>query len=103
MRLFNYSEYCLKNELFCTFEKPTLSNMAGRPKKESPDEKDERDILLFEEYNKLVKSEGPLARFITKSYFYEAAAKKFGLAEGTARVIIQKMLKKKSYHINVRV
>ena len=68
----------------------------ARPKKESPDKKDERDIDLFNEYEKVLKSEGEKAPYIVKSYFYEQVAKKFYLSTGTTKNIIRKMLRKKT-------
>ncbi len=68
----------------------------ARPRKESPDLKDERDIALFEEYHKVMRSYGINAVKIAKSCFYAEAAKKFYITEATARIIIQKMLRKRT-------
>lgn len=67
----------------------------ARPRKESPDLKDERDIELFDEYNRIMKSYGETARYMAKSFFYQESARKFHITAGTARNIIQKMLKMK--------
>lgn len=68
----------------------------ARPKKESPDLKDKRDLDMFAEYEKIIKSHGELAKVISKSHFYAETARKFYVTEATARIIIQKMLRKKS-------
>jgi len=70
--------------------------IVARPKKESPDLKDERDLAMFAEYERIIKSHGGLAKDIAKSRLYADTAAKFYVTEATARIIIQKMLRKKS-------
>lgn len=70
----------------------------ARPKKESPDRKDQRDLDMFAEYERLIKFHGKLSKSLSKSFFYAETAEKFYITEATARIIIQKILQKKSNH-----
>lgn len=68
----------------------------ARPQKNGPDLKDERDEALLAEYNKVIESFGPNARFMAKSELYRIAALPFFITPASARCIIQKMMKVKS-------
>jgi hypothetical protein len=57
---------------------------------------DERDLALFEEYQKVLLSYGETARYMAKSRLYEEAAKKFFISPKRAQLIINEMMRKKS-------
>jgi hypothetical protein len=56
----------------------------------------ERDEALFLEYQNVMTGYGETARYIAKSKLYEEAARKFFITPGSARNIIQRLLRKKS-------
>jgi hypothetical protein len=64
--------------------------------------KQERDEALFDQYHKVITSYGETAKFIAKSHLYEEAAKPFFITGGSARNIIQRIMRKKSSQKNVR-
>jgi hypothetical protein len=57
---------------------------------------EERDEALFDQYLKVITFYGDTARFIAKSKLYEEAARPFFITPGSARNIIQRMMRYKT-------
>jgi hypothetical protein len=62
---------------------------------------EERDEALYDNYHKVITSHGTTARFIAKSELYREAAEPFFITPGSARNIIQRLMRKKSKPENV--